>query len=68
MKDDDFTLMFIIVVSCIGTLVIAGLIGAELGENSAKNDGRNEGIIFCTEKPQQCKLEYDYLKLKETQK
>lgn len=67
MSNDVFPTI-IITFSFIAIVVVAGLIGAELAENSAKNDGRNQGIIFCTKKPQECKTEYEYLKLKETQK
>lgn len=28
----------------------------------------NDGIVLCSEKPDKCKIEYNYLKLKETQK
>ena len=30
--------------------------------------GRTEGIIFCSEKPKECAVEYSYIKLKEAQK
>lgn len=47
-------------------------IGYGMGSTFSKYDyvsqGRNQGIIFCTEKPQECKIEYTYLKLKENQK
>lgn len=47
-------------------------IGYSMGSTFSKydyvNQGRNEGIIFCSENPDQCKIEYTYLKLKENQK
>ena len=42
--------------------------GSELSESNNINIGRNQGIMFCSEKPEQCKIEYQYLKLKENQK
>jgi hypothetical protein len=30
--------------------------------------GKNQGIVFCMEKPQVCKIQYDYLKLQKNQK
>jgi hypothetical protein len=31
-------------------------------------EGRTQGIVFCSEKPKECVVEYSYIKLKETQK
>ena len=33
-----------------------------------KDMGKDEGIVFCMEQPQKCKISYDYLKLQENQK
>ena len=30
--------------------------------------GKNEGIVFCMEQPQKCKISYEYIKLQENQK
>jgi hypothetical protein len=55
-------------------VVIAGYsamlinIGAVLSEKGNIDRGRDEGIIYCTEKPAQCATEYKYLKLKEVKK
>ena len=38
------------------------------GIESGKDMGKNEGIVFCMEQPQKCKISYDYLKLQENQK
>lgn len=35
--------------------------------NSAEEVVKQQTIKYCVETPQKCKLEYDYLKLKETQ-
>jgi hypothetical protein len=54
------------------TLLMAFGVGASfinvITEQSALKQGRDNGIIFCSEKPEQCKIEYTYLKLKQTQK
>lgn len=42
--------------------------GSVLSANGNITQGRNQGIIFCTEKPKECAVEYSYLKLKEAQK
>jgi hypothetical protein len=43
-----------------------------LGDTFSKAEhkaiGRNEGIVFCNEKPKDCKYEYDYMKYLETQR
>jgi hypothetical protein len=38
------------------------------GIESGKDMGKDEGIVFCMEQPQKCKISYDYLKLQENQK
>jgi len=68
MNDDGLGLGFIIATAIIVTIFVVGRAGAILGEGSAIEKGRNQGIIFCSEKPDQCKVEYTYLKLKENQK
>ena len=48
--------------------VIANFIflgGLVVGSSIYGERGKNEGIILCSEKPTDCKTEYDYLKLKE---
>jgi hypothetical protein len=42
--------------------------GAVLSEEGNIERGRNAGIIYCTERPKQCAIEYTYLKLKEAKK
>jgi hypothetical protein len=44
------------------------IMGSETSETGNITQGRNQGIIFCSEKPKECAVEYSYLKLKETQK
>jgi hypothetical protein len=38
------------------------------GMESGKDRGKNEGIVFCMEKPKECQISYEYLKLQENQK
>jgi len=45
--------------------VIAIFIGMVVGSSISGERGRNGGIILCSEKPKECKTEYNYLKLKE---
>lgn len=35
------------------------------GIERGKDMGKDEGIVFCMEQPQKCKISYDYLKLQE---
>ena len=61
---------FIVSLALVATFFLG--IGYGMGSTFSKDDyipqGRNEGIIFCSENPDQCKIEYTYLKLKENQK
>ena len=43
-------------------------IGSAISETGNITGGRNQGIVFCTEKPKECAVEYSYIKLKEAQK
>ena len=43
-------------------------LGSVVSETGNITQGRNEGIIFCSEKPKECAVEYSYIKLKEAQK
>lgn len=44
------------------------LLGSRFGFDDGMVKGKNEGIVFCTEQPQKCKISYNYLKLVENQK
>lgn len=59
---------FFVFLLLIGMLAVGFLAGAVMTEPHNIKSGRDQGIIFCTEKPQECKIEYSYLKLKEAQK
>ena len=58
-------------IGCIVTFVaiFGGMtIGLRISENYNITEGRLQGIVLCTEKPKECSLEYQYIKLKETRK
>jgi len=46
----------------------AMFVGSQISAPDQIRVGRNQGIMLCSEKPEQCKIEYQYLKLKENQK
>ena len=55
----------------LGILAFIGvslLVGRSYGFGDGVVDGKNQGIVFCMEQPQKCKISYDYLKLQENQK
>ena len=62
----------LVALACLGIILMIFGIGYGMGSTFSKYDyipqGRNQGIIFCVENKQECKTEYDYLKLKENQK
>ena len=63
---DDST-PFGIIALIVAFAIFAGgaIMGSETSETGNIIQGRNEGIIFCSEKPKECKTTYDYLKLQE---
>jgi hypothetical protein len=65
---DDYTPVVIIVLCSILIIGVMMVLGSEISEPGNITKGRNDGIVFCSEKPDECKIEYSYLKLKETQK
>ena len=44
------------------------IMGSEISETGNITEGKNQGIVFCMEKQKECTVEYQYIKLKETQK
>ena len=63
--DDPMGIVFagFIVVFAGGMVVGSGIMKPEY-----ITEGRTQGIVLCTEKPKECAVEYQYIKLKETQK
>jgi len=57
------------IIFCCVAILCSGIgIGSLLFYNTNFEKGRTEAIKTCIEKPKVCRLEYDYLKYKETQK
>ena len=59
------------IIALIGAFAIfagGAIMGSETSETGNITQGRNQGIIFCSEKPKECAVEYSYIKLKEAQK
>lgn len=66
MNDDN--LIGGLLLGVLASLSAVFLVGARFGFDDGVEKGKNEGIIFCMEKPKECKTTYDYLKLQENQK
>ncbi len=62
---------------CLSAIVFMGVIFVMVGVGYCLGDafsraehkaiGRTEGIVFCNEKPKECKYEYDYMQYLKTQ-
>jgi hypothetical protein len=65
---DEPPIEIIFTVICVSFFGLGWVISSEISEKGNITQGRNEGIIFCSEKPKECKTTYDYLKLQENQK
>lgn len=65
--DPDWILLTIpvCVIVAIGVIVISS---TSVGFDEGVKKGKNEGIVYCMEKPKECKTTYNYLKLQENQK
>ena len=63
--DDDFLFGFVVVIFIIAIFGVGMTVGSGITKQDNITKGRSEGIILCSEKPTDCKTEYDYLKLKE---
>jgi hypothetical protein len=61
MSDNGAAILILILILFIPVMHFFGM---ERGEDK----GKNQGIVFCMEQPQKCKISYDYLKLQENQK
>lgn len=58
----------IIIVTLCAFFAMGYSLGEKSGTKTGRVEGKNEGIVFCVEKPQDCKISYQYLKLQEKQK
>ena len=68
MIEDNTRIGIIFTVICVSLFGLGWVISSEISETDNIIQGRNEGIIFCTEKPKECAVEYSYLKLVAAQK
>ncbi len=68
MRWDDDLIEFGILIFAIGIFVFGGAVGSGIMKSNYITEGRTQGIVFCSEKPKECTVEYSYIKLKETQK
>ena len=68
MTNDEAPYGVIIFILAIIFFVAGTVVGSVLSEPGNITQGRNQGIVFCSEKPKECAVEYQYIKLKETQK
>ena len=68
MIDDNAPIGIIALIVAFAIFAGGAIMGSETSETGNIIQGRNEGIIFCSEKPKECAVEYSYLKLKEVQK
>ena len=59
-------IIFIVAIALFGVGMV--MMGSVVSEKGNITKGRNQGIIFCSEKPKECAVEYSYLKLVEAQK
>ena len=66
MNDDN--VMRGLLVALLAAIAMSYLIGFGVGVDTGLEKGKNEGIVFCMDKPKECKTTYDYLKLQENQK
>jgi hypothetical protein len=65
--NDDFPIGAL----CFGilaTVAVVFLLGSRFGFDDGMVKGKNEGIVYCVEKPKECKISYEYIKLQENQK
>ena len=68
MTDDITPFGIIVLIVAFAIFALGAIMGSDISETGNITQGRNEGIVFCTEKPKECAVEYQYIKLKETQK
>jgi hypothetical protein len=66
MNDDN--VMGALLLAVLATIGVAFLLGTRFGFDDGVIKGKNDGIVYCVEKPKECKIAYDYLKLQENQK
>ena len=68
MTDDETPFGIIALIVAFAIFGGGAIMGSETSETGNITQGRNQGIVFCSENPKECAVEYQYIKLKETQK
>jgi hypothetical protein len=68
MRWDDDPIRVGIFLFAIGILMFGCVVGSGIMIPNYITEGRNQGIVFCSEKPKECVVEYQYIKLKGEQK
>ena len=69
-NDNNNTLLTIFILFpfvCLFFAVVI-IVGKIISQTDNTIKGRTQGIVLCTEKPKECAVEYQYIKLKEAQK
>ncbi len=57
-----------VLLAILASIGVFFLLGTRFGFDDGLEKGKNEGIVYCIEKPKECKIQYYYLKLQENQK
>jgi hypothetical protein len=65
---NDESVIGTVCLACLALVGVVFLMGSRFGFDDGVVEGKNEGIVYCVEKPKECKIAYDYLKLQENQK
>jgi hypothetical protein len=68
MTDDETPFGIIALIVAFAIFGGGVIMGSEISETGNITEGKNQGIVFCMEKQKECTVEYQYIKLKETQK
>jgi hypothetical protein len=66
MNEPGIIIPFILGIPTIATVIF--FLGFNIGGHNGMSVGKDVGIVYCVEKPKECKIAFDYLKLVENQK
>ena len=66
MIEPGLIIPFILGIPTIATVIF--FLGFNIGGHNGMSVGKDVGIVYCVEKPKECKIAFDYLKLVENQK
>ena len=68
MTNENAPFEFIALIVAIALFTSGMGLGSVVSETGNITGGRNDGIVFCSEKPKECAVEYSYIKIKEARK